>query len=329
MEEYKVSQMNMNKLNKTHDQNNHDDDNKNNGVFKSNQLVETTSFAFKLILFLVGFLGLQAVAFIVSIMLQKVNDYSYWVNLVTYIIIFAIFAVLIFTNKNKAGLTFLKEFKDYKVYLYGLASFAIMFLINFIFNLAYSKIPGYGENLNQNGVESFVSNNVLKNFLLFFEIVIFAPFIEEFTYRLGLCGICSGKKRNYIIGIIVSSLVFGLIHFNAFTLYVSKVSIDAAIKIENAEAISSLCSSLGITISGNPLDSQNIDLITSKLNTLIMNEWLNLPIYIISGVILNLSYLLSGKLASSFTTHFTNNLFSYITMFIPSQSVVANCLILI
>ena len=124
MEEYKVSQMNMNKSNKTHDQNNHDDDNKNNGVFKSNQLVETTSFAFKLILFLVGFLGLQAVAFIVSIMLQKVNDYSYWVNLVTYIIIFAIFAVLIFTNKNKAGLTFLKEFKDYK-------------LCNYVFNKFY------------------------------------------------------------------------------------------------------------------------------------------------------------------------------------------------
>lgn len=316
------------------DPNNENKHNNEKSIFKTNELIEKSSILMRLVLFLVGFFGLQAIALILSMFLSSLKNASFLVNFISYLIIFIAFTLILFLNKRKLGMTFLKEFKDYKVYIFGVAGFAIMFLMNLLFSLGYKNIPNYGQNLNQSGIEDMVSNNIFSNILLFLEIVIFAPYIEEFTYRLGLAGAISGNKRNYILGIIISSIVFGLIHFNGLSISLLQMQVKSVVAVGGSAgetAIKVIMETLNIkeTLGSSLLSSENIDNIYKVLNIYMMNEWLNLPIYILSGLILNLAYFFSGKLASSFMTHFTNNLLSYISMFTPSNAVFLNAVFLI
>lgn len=279
-------------------------------VFPKNTFLEDTSTSFKLIFMLVGFFGLKIFATIISLVLSKSNDASYWTNFLAYLFIAIIFCAVLFTHKNHQGIKFLKEFKDYKIYIFAAIGFGLMYLVNIIFSLAYSKIPDYGENINQNSVQSFFSNTqVWKNFLTFFEIVIFAPFVEELTYRVGICGLISGRTNSTqrrVLGLIITSIIFGFIHFNGFTIQMYK---SMASLLDDEEQLKTIAEGLSLTYSGK-------EALINSLDILLRNEWLNLPVYIISGIILNASFLLSGKLASSFMLHMTNNFVSYIQMLV-------------
>ena len=306
-----------------------DNPNNDNRKFKC-YLIDNTPTWLKIVFFLLGLIGLRIVATITSLILSSLNlssaSLSMWGNFIPYLLLFIIFIVLLFKLKSKGknlGMTFLNEFKSWKTYAFGFGCFALTYLVNIIFSLSYSQIPGYGANLNQSALEDMINGNSSAYLaLFFFEIVIFAPFTEELTYRVGLCGLCSGKKHNYILGIIISSIVFGLIHFNGFELQSYKVIFNS-IDIENCSTTTDNCkdilnmlndfnTSLGFEAVTDIVEAKQIAL--NNLNILIRNEWLNLPIYIISGAILATSFCYSGKLSSSFLAHSVNNLVSFIVM---------------
>lgn len=121
-------------------------------------------------------------------------------NIVTAIIIFAIFFPMLYNN-FKDYVSNIKT--NYKISVkFWLKGFLIMYVANFI--LAYFVFPGQiaeNEELNRAFMNSYPV-------LAFFEVCIIAPFMEEMVFRYGLRK-AWGKNKAFPL---VSGLVFGLLH---------------------------------------------------------------------------------------------------------------------
>ena len=155
-----------------------------------------------------------------------------------------------------------KTFKNWINIFYGVAFGAGLIGFSLLYNYIISITGAGTSNDNQQAVESAISLYPVGCVIV---LGIIGPLCEELTYRLGLYGFI--RKRNMWAAIIVSSLLFGLIHFN--------------FAAENKEQL--------------------------------INELLNLPSYVISGVILGFAYE-KGGLATSCTAHIMNNLIATIIM---------------
>ena len=168
----------------------------------------------------IGWLGLSVVATIIVLVIQailgdtsglleeelvKLNGY---VNLASYAIIFISLLLLL-------GLPIIKklinQFKDIEKIGKGLMYGGILLGSSIAYNLIVMLIyPDFGgSNDNQTQVVSMITTMPISSFLM---VVILAPLTEEITYRLGLVSIF--KKKNKIFALIISSIIFGLIHFN-------------------------------------------------------------------------------------------------------------------
>lgn len=209
------------------------EENKNYGDFfvKNNQPEEnktinddnesiTISKVKQIAVILVGWLGLQLFASVIVLIatliigdvtslpendLVKLDGY---INIASYAVItIALLAILglpvikklikQFTNLEKVG----------KGFMYGGILLGTSIAYNMIIMLIFPDFGG--SNDNQNAVDSLITQMPV---LSFFMVVIFAPLVEEITYRLGLTGIF--KNKNKIVALIISSVIFGLIHFN-------------------------------------------------------------------------------------------------------------------
>ncbi len=252
-------------------------------IFAYRRFNETLPLWEKILFFIIGFIGLQLVAIAWEAILQKtsaVNDTVYYVGLVnflSYLVIVIALVLLLLFDKKKTLITFFKSFKDVSVLKIGALGYCGLLMVNAIFNLLYMAIPYYGVNTNQSTLELIASSYPV---IIIFMTVIFAPFVEEFTYRVGLGDTLGHKKP--ILGIILSALIFGLIHFD-FTAISDVITATSESTYETALIY-------------------------------LYNELLNLPIYISSGAVLCLTYFYSGKLSSSFTAHFLNNGISVFVM---------------
>lgn len=102
----------------------------------------------------------------------------------------------------------LKQFKNLnnlgKGLMYGFILLGSSVIYNLIVLLIY---PDFGSNANQNTVVEMIK---MYPVLSFFSVALFAPIAEEITYRLGLAGTIAKKSK--VLAIVVSSLLFGLIH---------------------------------------------------------------------------------------------------------------------
>lgn len=103
----------------------------------------------------------------------------------------------------------LKNFKISKKVRDGITIAIIMICCTLIYNLIINKIHPITNNDNEAAVENMIINNP---YLSFFTVVIFAPVLEEITYRFALFGI--SKKWNRIAAYIITVLVFAFLHFN-------------------------------------------------------------------------------------------------------------------
>lgn len=183
-------------------------------------------------MFLLGFVGLQLIAVIVSLLIQvplfnfydesfiaAVNGISKGmgnkilaiidsVALFTYYFItFIIFIIVIGFSKNTRE--YLKKAFKKSAILEGLVIALIMLGATMIYGVISTIIYPHDTNNNQAGIESSFA---VMPLLSFFCIVIFAPFCEELTYRAGLFGLIAKKSK--IAAYIVTILVFALIHFD-------------------------------------------------------------------------------------------------------------------
>lgn len=251
-------------------------------IFPERALNKGLPFYVKISFFLIGFLGLQLFSILVqlfiSLFLSPDEDRTLFLSLLNFFtyLLTAIGMLSLLSFEPHRGIKILgKEFLDKKAYGYAAIGLFAIYLVNIIFSLLYSMIPYYGSNANQDAVESMTASQPV---LLFFTTVIFAPFCEELTYRVGL-GDTIGRKNPWL-GIILSSLIFGLIHFDFNSI-------------------------------SNVISSVDTELYEANLINL-YNELLNLPIYVFSGAVLCSTYFFSGRLSSSMSAHLCNNLLSFI-----------------
>ena len=229
------------------------------------------SFTKGVILFLVGFAGLQFVAIILSFIAtlifdieelqivnpEKVQIIMGYINCFSYaIILVTLFAIIGFSN-----LKFIYKHEELlnkigKGIGYGFG----LLMISYIWGIISSFIsPDITTNEHESSIRTIISTLPIAAFLF---VVVFAPITEEITYRLGIFH--NIKKKNRYAAYIATALIFGAIH----------VSWESFSDMSKAEVI---------------------------------NELLNFPSYILSGAYLCYVYEKEDNLLSSTIAHMTNN----------------------
>ena len=159
------------------------------------------------VLLAIGLIGLNAIAFIVTLMLLKMPepDRSGSINLITYSILFLGMMGFCFVDIPKH----IKMFKGWKPYVFGLC-FAIGIVL---FDIAYSNFVNLFYQTETSGNETAVRSVIsLYPVASIFILGIIGPLCEELAYRVGLFGLL--RKVHRALAYTVTGLVFGLIHFD-------------------------------------------------------------------------------------------------------------------
>lgn len=168
----------------------------------------------QILLFVIGLVGLNVVGFIVeifAILMPKGTfseaGYTTLVNTVRYVVTFIGMLALIWKDFPK----FRRFFNRAKPYLLGLAGGAAILAANITLNLITQAIYPTPENTNQQTVNSVITAFPV---ISIFVIGLIGPAVEELTYRLGLYTFL--RRINKPVAYIITSLIFGLIHFDFF-----------------------------------------------------------------------------------------------------------------
>lgn len=210
-------------------------------------------------------------------------------NDISYFLLGAAFLLVILLDQRKTWKRILVGFKDKKTYIYGFLGVVAIYLVNLGFSKLYQHtVPFYNENANQNSVSSIVLD---MPFLTFLPIVVIAPFVEELAYRIGIVDTVGHNYKYRWIGIVLSGIIFAFIHFD----------FNSFFRLVNA------------TNSGASAES------ILALRHAFYNELMNLPMYMLPGMILAFVYAKSGNIATSMTAHFLNNLLSFISILVVEQ----------
>lgn len=241
-------------------------------IFKFPTRVINVPVSLNLTLFLLGLIGLQFIAFFLSLIGKSLNPYlmgtdmgSGYLNFACYFISFGIF-LLVIKDYFK---DFLTPFKKGRSYLIGISYGFLLIVVSLIVSNLMSLIfKSNSENNNQSSINSIASTLPILSLIVF---GIIGPIVEEMTYRVGLFGLL--KKKSTALAYILVPIVFGFIHFDF-----SSIS--------------------------NP--------------SLLANELINIPSYIVSGLLLSYYYDKEGFGASS-VAHITNNVFSILLTIIVSR----------
>lgn len=180
-------------------------------------------------LFLAGWAGFQLIATLVSVLFQLVwtqmnpgftaemmegylasYEFGGPVNFVSYSLLFAVLTAILW----KDNLAVFSSFKHGKAYLWGIGSFAALFLVQLVYgNIVAMILQANGmemeQNLNENTLTAIAKAYPVAAMFIF---GLVAPYCEEITYRVGLYSFFGrfGKWAAYLF----SAIVFGLIHFD-------------------------------------------------------------------------------------------------------------------
>ena len=104
-----------------------------------------------------------------------------------------------FTKDKKLGQNIIIVFKN----------MGLLYLTNIAINIFIDKVLGLSlSSENQVAVESALKSNI---FVVGFMVVIFAPLVEEFVFR-GVLYQYFRSKQSFIVPVLISVLLFGLIH---------------------------------------------------------------------------------------------------------------------
>lgn len=278
-------------------------------LFAYSELNETTPAWKKVTLFLVGFLGFQLIATLISVIICLTPLYdkdtktlsllgSTLVNFLSYLAGVAVLIGICFIGKDNTAKKIFVPFKDKKTYQWGAIGFLMLLAVGILFNILYSFIPGYKENSNQSSLNTMTGSYPVLVLLM---ASIMAPIVEEITYRAGLLDLF-GKKNRWL-GIIVSSILFGLIHFD-FTTILSLIRPQTGYTDSLGQYIQYTAEQLA------KIKADNLQAFIVELE--------NLPTYILSGMVLGFVYCRTGSLSTSIFTHFLNNAYSLLALIISN-----------
>ena len=291
-------------------------DNFNNNSKKNNDIVflpsrinDEAPFNFKITLFLFGFFGIQVLALVIQFILGSfIKDQILLIsldNFLTYL--FAFIGVLLFLSLFERGKYlkyFFSGFKKKNIYIWGILALSLAILIETVFSLINTGIlkamnyTGEVTSLNEQSIDKIFSSSYFP--LIVIPVLLFAPFIEECTYRVGL--IDTVGKTNRIKGLIISSLIFGLVHFNGFTIILQMI--------------------FGPTL--KELEIVLVEGTVEELSMKLLVEVLNLPVYMLMGACLGLAYLITGEISASIFAHTMNNLLSTIFSLLSGTTMISS-----
>lgn len=129
------------------------------------------------------------------------NSYTMLIsNAGTLLIIF-----LVTKSVLKKDLTLFSDF-DFKTLKIIVGGFIFIFCVNTLTNMGIAKIISNPVNENQALAENMIKNNPV---IMFISAAILAPIMEELVFRFS---IVSFKPKLKVITVILSALVFGLLH---------------------------------------------------------------------------------------------------------------------
>ena len=237
------------------------------------------SFIWQLVLFFVGWMGLQIIASIVQIFFVAfsrvpIAELSENANLlgpiefITYFLEAFIMIGLVILSKNAKN--FIKPFKSFDTYVFGVIAFVIMYAVS----------TGYGNfvvpsDVDTSGNQQLVISITLANPLLSIIVLgILGPLCEELTYRVGLFGFL--RRWNRVLAYLIGTFFFAIIHFD----------LEVILEIIQYQDFSGL-----------------------------IRELWNFPSYLIGGIGLVATYDLFGFGASSLA-HMLNNLYGIMQILI-------------
>lgn len=148
---------------------------------------------------------------------------------------------------------------------------------NILYNMILTAANANATSSNQDSVNELLFGSPLLGFLF---VVIAAPLFEEIIFRFGIFRIFTFKsKKLAIVGIALTAFLFASVHFIATF---QEAFADPA----------------------NP----NYEILKSDL--------LSLPIYLLGGVCLTLTYYKSKNLLASMSVHMTINFVSFVSIFL-------------
>ncbi len=224
-----------------------------------------------LLYFIWGFLAFQIVGTLLELAfyqggLTSTIDYETAGMFLAYAFMVLGFVLYIFLRNREALFDVFRGFARFRDLLIGLFIFMVTSLIGSIYsNILENTVSWFADNANQESVISMVETFPLASF---FMIVLFAPFSEELTYRVGLNG-AFGRKRRWI-GILVSVLVFALAHFDFTSIETAMAGDPLALYRELLNLPVYLLAALGLCLAylatGNVAASMNAHMINNLIS---------------------------------------------------------------
>ena len=256
-----------------------------NTEFKKLRISKNTinvAWYFQLIMFLIGWMGIQFIAVIVEIIIsiltgvplteltEHMNELAI-AEFITYGIEFILMIIMLIISGGYKKIY--KPFLNYKSYLFGLAGLGALFLASTYYD-TFKSVFDNSVSDNQYLITGIVLNQPVPSIIFF---CLIGPICEELTYRVGLFGLL--RRWNRVAAYLIGIFVFAAVHFNVnVILYL--------------------------------LNDNNIQPLISEL-------W-NFPSYLIGGAVLVTIYDLFGFGASSIT-HILNNLIGIIGILITAK----------
>ena len=171
----------------------------------------------QLVLFLVGWLGFQLLAFtlsaIVSVLPNEIFSDSiaiYSKQMLINSLSYLILAGTLFGILNIDTIKLAKSFAGWKPYVAAAICVASIFAFNMIWSSIVSLVDmPVSDTVNQSSLESIEKVFPFASIMIF---GIVGPICEELTYRVGLFSLC--KRRSTELAYFVTIIVFAFIHFN-------------------------------------------------------------------------------------------------------------------
>ncbi len=167
-------------------------------------------------LFFFGFLGLQIISVILSLILNFSNTYLTLIsnsgvallNFGTYFVSFG--GIILLINSNDI-VKFIEGFKNKRSYLYGISyGLALVIISSFVSMLMYAIAQIDSVNNNEAGIDSITMGFPILSLIVFGFV---GPIVEEITYRVGLFSAVT-KKLGSLWGYILTAIIFGFLHFD-------------------------------------------------------------------------------------------------------------------
>lgn len=168
------------------------------------------------LLFVLGFLGPSIISIIVNEIIKDTYSVfmsNFLLNFIPYILTFTAMLAIILSVPYLRKNIFNHQFSQ-RSYL-ALFTF-ICLIIFYIGNILISVVTSYfttRSNNNQNSIEDLIYLSPLLTTIM---TVVFAPVVEEMTYRASLFAFF-GHKHKYA-ALVTSSILFALIHFDFTTI---------------------------------------------------------------------------------------------------------------